>query len=359
MSSEFGKNFKVSVFGESHGKAIGVVISGLPAGVELDMDELQQFMDRRRPGSSGLTTQRKEADSPVFLSGVSGTTTNGFPICAIIENTDTRSKDYSELWDKPRPSHADFTARSRFGDGVDMRGSGHFSGRLTAPLCIAGGIAKQFLATKGIFVGTHLYSVGSICDSSFPLHPSNELFSQITCKAIPVISDAAGMQMSQLISQASKNLDSVGGVIECAAIGLPAGLGNPMFDGIENRLSMAIFGIPAIKGLEFGSGFAGSQKYGSENNDPFIIEHGSVSTSKNDSGGILGGITTGMPIVLRAAVKPTSSISRPQQTVSLSKMEPAELTVHGRHDPCIALRAVPVIEAVTASVILDFVLEEK
>ncbi len=359
MSSEFGKNFKVSVFGESHGKAIGVVISGLPAGIELDMDELQQFMDRRRPGSSDLTTRRKEADTPVFLAGINGTTTNGFPICAIIENTDTRSKDYSELWDKPRPSHADFTARARFGDSVDMRGSGHFSGRLTAPLCIAGGIAKQFLSTKGIYVGAHLYSVGSICDFSFPLHPSNELFRQIAGKSIPVISDAAGIQMSQLISQASKDLDSVGGVIECAAIGLPPGLGNPMFDGIENRLASAIFGIPAIKGLEFGSGFAGSQKRGSENNDPFIIECGNVSASKNDSGGILGGITTGMPIVLRAAVKPTASISRTQQTVSLSRMEPAELTVHGRHDPCIALRAVPVIEAVTASVILDFILEEK
>ena len=359
MSSEFGRTFKVSVFGESHGQAIGVVMDGLPAGLRLDMDQLQSFMDRRRPGSSSLTTRRNEPDIPRFVSGVTNGMTNGFPICAIIENSDTRSKDYSDLWDKPRPSHADLTARLRYGDSVDMRGSGHFSGRLTAPLCIAGGVAKQVLSQSNIFVGAHLLSVGNVEDSPFPLHPDMNLFEKIANSDMPVIDDEKGALMANEISMARDSLDSVGGVIECAAIGLPSGIGNPMFDGIENRLALAIFGVPAVKGLEFGSGFSSAHRHGSENNDPFIIEDGRITASKNDGGGILGGITTGMPILLRAAIKPTASIGRPQQTVSISNMEPAQLIVKGRHDPCIALRAVPVIEAVTASVILDYILEDK
>lgn len=358
MSSEFGRTFRVSVFGESHGKSIGVVIDGAPAGEAVDMDELSLFMARRRPGSA-LSTKRSEPDVPVFLSGVTDGVTNGFPICAVIENTDTRSKDYSQLWDTPRPSHADFTARMRYGDSVDMRGGGHFSGRLTAPLCVAGGIARQILSRRGIFIGAHLSSVAGIDDTPFPLHPTRELFDELVKKPVPAINNVSAQLMAQAISSAAESLDSVGGVIECAVTGLDAGIGNPMFDGVENRLASAVFGVPGVKGLEFGSGFAGSGRHGSENNDPFIIENGRVSCSKNDSGGILGGITTGMPVVFRAAMKPTASISRPQETVSLSAMEPAELTIKGRHDPCIALRAVPVIEAVTASVILDFILEGK
>ena len=358
MSSEFGRTFKVSIFGESHGNSIGVVIDGVPAGEALDMGELAQFMARRRPGSV-LSTKRSEPDVPVFLSGVTDGVTNGFPICAVIENTDTRSKDYSQLWDKPRPSHADFTARMRYGDSVDMRGGGHFSGRLTAPLCVAGGIARQILSRRGIFIGAHLSSVAGIDDTPFPLHPTRELFDELVKKPVPAINNVSAQLMAQAISSAAESLDSVGGVIECAVTGLDAGIGNPMFDGVENRLASAVFGVPGVKGLEFGSGFAGSGRRGSENNDPFIIADGRVSCSKNDSGGILGGITTGMPVVFRAAMKPTASISRPQETVSLSAMEPAELTIKGRHDPCIALRAVPVIEAVAASVILDFILEGK
>ncbi len=359
MSSEFGKTLKVTVFGQSHGKAVGVVMDGLPAGLTIDMAALERFMDRRRTGKSPLTTSRREPDVPVFLSGLADNVTCGSPLCAVIGNTDTRSKDYSEFWDRPRPSHADYTARMRYGDSVDMRGSGHFSGRLTAPLCVAGGIAKQALGERGVFVGAHIESVGGERDARFPLLPTRELFESVAEKDFPVIDDAAGERMREVIEDAAGRSDSVGGVIECAVTGLPAGLGSPMFDGVENRLAAALFGVPAVKGLEFGSGFGGSALRGSENNDPFVIEDGAVRTSRNASGGIQGGITNGMPIVLRTAIKPTASIGTSQETVSLSRMEPAELTVRGRHDPCIAVRATPVIEAVTALVILDLILEGK
>ena len=357
MSSEFGNILRVSVFGQSHGKAIGVNIDGLPAGEPIDLEELNAFLDRRKPGKSPLSTARKESDTPVFLSGLENGVTCGFPLCAVIENSDQHSSDYSELADKPRPSHADYTARVKWGGHADMRGGGHFSGRLTAPLCIAGGIAKQILARRGIFVGAHLAAVGTENDAPFPLHPTAELFDAIAAKPFPVVDDGAGDRMQALILEARKNLDSVGGIIECAAIGLPAGLGDPMFGGVENRLAAALFGIPAVKGVEFGLGFGSSRLRGSENNDPFTVENGSVVTASNRAGGILGGITTGMPVTLRTAIKPTPSISRPQQTVSLSAMENTELVIRGRHDPCIAHRAVPVVEAVTATVLLALLLE--
>ena len=357
MSSEFGNILRVSVFGQSHGKAIGVNIDGLPAGEPIDLEELNAFLDRRKPGKSPLSTARKESDTPVFLSGLENGVTCGFPLCAVIENSDQHSSDYSELADKPRPSHADYTARVKWGGHADMRGGGHFSGRLTAPLCIAGGIAKQILARRGIFVGAHLAAVGTENDAPFPLHPTAELFDAIAAKPFPVVDDGAGDRMQALILEARKNLDSVGGIIECAAIGLPAGLGDPMFGGVENRLAAALFGIPAVKGVEFGLGFGSARLHGSENNDPFTVENGSVVTASNRAGGILGGITTGMPVTLRTAIKPTPSISRPQQTVRLSAMENAELVIRGRHDPCIAHRAVPVVEAVTAAVLLDLLLE--
>ncbi len=359
MSSETGHKLKISVFGQSHGRAIGVVIDGLPAGVRIDGEELYAFMSRRKPGTSRLSTQRHEEDRPVFLSGLVDGVTAGSPLCAIIENTDQRSGDYAALADLPRPSHADFTARMRYGESVDMRGSGHFSGRLTAPLCIAGGIAKQLLSKSGIYVGAHLASVAGIADEAFPLWPGRELFENIAAKSLPVIDDTAGEKMAKAIEDARAELDSVGGVIECAAVGLPAGLGSPMFDGIENRLAAALFGVPAVKGVEFGAGFGAAKMRGSRHNDPYIIENGQVRTEKNDAGGIVGGITTGMPIVLRCAMKPTPSISKPQRTVSLSKMEEATLEIKGRHDPCVAVRAVPVIEAVTAFTILDILMEEK
>ena len=357
MSSEFGHILRVSVFGQSHGKAIGVNIDGLPAGEPIDLDALNAFLDRRKPGKSPLSTLRKEADIPVFLSGLENGVTCGAPLCAIIENSDQHSRDYSELADKPRPSHADYTAWVKWGGQADMRGGGHFSGRLTAPLCIAGGIAKQILARRGVYVGAHLASVGTENYSAFPLLPTAALFDEIAAKPFPVLDDRAGERMRNVILDARQNLDSVGGVIECAAIGVPAGLGDPMFDGIENRLASALFGIPAVKGLEFGLGFGSSRLHGSENNDPFAVENGQIVTETNRAGGILGGITTGMPITLRVAVKPTPSISQAQRTVSLSAKEPTELVIKGRHDPCIAHRAVPVVEAFTATVLLDILLE--
>ena len=358
MSSEFGKLLRVGVFGQSHGKAIGVTIHGLPAGEPIDLTELQQFLDRRKPGGrGGLTTARKETDVPEFLSGLENGVTCGFPLCAVIPNSDQHSKDYSELFDKPRPAHADYTARVKWGGHADMRGGGHFSGRLTAPLCVAGGIAKQILARRGIYVGAHLSSVGTEEDARFPLHPTREFFDEIAARDFPVIDEGAGAQMQAAILEAKAELDSIGGTIECAAIGMPVGLGDPMFDGIENRLATAIFGIPGLKGIEFGSGFAGSKMRGSENNDPFEMVDGAVAAKTNNAGGILGGITSGMPIVFRVAMKPTPSIARSQDTVSLSQQENAQLQIHGRHDPCIAHRAVPFVEAGTAIVLLDILLE--
>ncbi len=357
MSSEFGKLLRVSVFGQSHGRAIGVNIDGLPAGEAVDLEALQAFLDRRRPGRDPLSTPRKETDQAIILSGLADGVTCGAPLCAIIENADQHSQDYRELAEKPRPGHADYTAWVKWAGQADMRGGGHFSGRLTAPLCIAGGIARQILARRGIHVGAHLRSVGMAEDLPFPLHPTADLFAQVAAKAFPVLDDQAGAQMQAQILEARQAQDSVGGVIECAAIGLPPGLGDPMFEGLENRLAAALFGIPAVKGVEFGAGFAAARLRGSVNNDPFTVEDGRIVTESNQSGGILGGITTGMPVVLRVAIKPTPSISRPQQTVALSAGEPAELVVKGRHDPCIAHRAVPVVEAVTATVLLDLLLE--
>lgn len=357
MSSEFGHLLKISVFGQSHGTAIGVVVDGLPAGEAVDLTDLQAFLDRRKPGKNPLSTARKEADAPTFLSGLENGMTCGAPLCAVIQNGDQHSGDYAGLTDTPRPGHADYTAGIKWGGHADMRGGGHFSGRLTAPLCIAGGIAKQILARRGVFVGAHLKEVAGIPDAPFPLRPSAELFQEVAAKAFPVLDDGAGERMRAAILAAREDLDSVGGIVECAATGLPAGLGDPMFDGVENRLAAALFGIPAVKGLEFGAGFDAARLRGSENNDPFVLDHGAVAAESNRAGGILGGITTGMPLLLRAAFKPTPSIARPQRTVRLSTMEETDLEIRGRHDPCIAHRAVPVVEAVTAAVLLDLLLE--
>lgn len=357
MSSEFGHLLKISAFGQSHGRAIGAVVDGLPAGEAIDLDELQAFLDRRKPGKNRLSTARKEADAPTFLSGLENGKTCGAPLCAVIENGDQHSGDYAGLTDTPRPGHADYTAAVKWGGQADMRGGGHFSGRLTAPLCIAGGIAKQILARRGIHVGAHLAEVAGIADDPFPLHPTAELFEKLAAKDFPVLSDGAGERMQQAILAAREELDSVGGIVECAAIGLPAGLGDPMFDGVENRLAAALFGIPAVKGVEFGAGFAAARSRGSENNDAFSVQNGAVVTDTNHAGGILGGITNGMPILLRTAMKPTPSIARAQKTVRLSQMEEIPLEIRGRHDPCIAHRAVPVVEAVTAAVLLDLLLE--
>ncbi|MBQ9832788.1 MAG: chorismate synthase [Clostridia bacterium] len=356
MSSEYGKTLKISIFGESHGKAIGVNIDGLPAGESIDLCALYDFMSRRAPGKSALTTHRKEKDQPIFLSGITNGKTNGFPLCAIIENSDTRSGDYSGFENTPRPSHADYTAYLRYGGHADMHGSGHFSGRLTAPLCIAGGIAKQILENRNIFVGAHLYSIGEVCDAPFPLHPTQTLFNDIVKRELAVIDESVIDSMKNAVADAAENLDSVGGIVECAVIGFPEGIGTPMFDGIENRLAHALFGIPAVKGVEFGAGFSAAKSLGSLNNDPFTVQDDRIVTTTNNSGGIVGGISNGMPIIMRTAFKPTPSIMQQQQTVNISALENTTLTIKGRHDPCVVLRAVPVVEAVAATVMLDLLI---
>ncbi|MBR6106674.1 MAG: chorismate synthase [Oscillospiraceae bacterium] len=357
MASVFGERLRVSVFGESHGPGIGTVIEGLPAGEQVDSDTLQRFMERRQGGRNALSTARKEPDIPKVISGMFDGKTTGFPVCLMIENTNTRSGDYSNLLDKPRPSHADYTAFAKWHGHADMRGGGHFSGRLTAPLCAAGGIAKQILERRGIFVGAHLSSIGSVQDEPFPMLPDAVLFDTIAAKPLPVISDARGAEMQQEAAAAREALDSVGGSIECMIVGLPAGLGDPMFDGIESRLAKVLFGIPAVKGVEFGDGFALSQMRGSAANDPFCYdENGNVRTETNRNGGILGGITTGMPVRFRVGIKPTPSIAQKQKTVSFRTHDNTEIEIAGRHDPCIAQRAVPVIEAAAALVALDVLL---
>jgi len=329
----------------------------LPAGEAIDEAELLAFMGRRKP-KGPLSTQRREEDIPIFLSGLANGKTSGSPLCAILENKDARSKDYEALEDIPRPSHADYVAYKKWGGQADMRGGGHFSGRLTAPLCIGGGIAKQILARRGIFIGAHLLSVAGIDDAPFGLHPTQALFSEVAEKHFPTIDDASGERMQHAIKEAAADKDSVGGIIECAAIGIPVGLGSPMFEGIENKLGAAIFGIPAVKGIEFGSGFKSTRQRGSEHNDPIILDgQGNITMEKNDAGGINGGISNGMPINFRVALKPTPSISKPQKSVCLSTKEETELVIHGRHDPCVAHRAVPVVEAVAAMVLLDCLLE--
>ena len=359
MASEFGKQLKISIFGESHGPAIGVVIDGLPAGEALNLSVLQQFLARRAPGQNRMTTARKEPDLPQILSGVLAGKTTGAPLCAVIQNTDTHASDYANLRDIPRPSHADYPAFLHYHGYQDIRGGGHFSGRLTAPLCIAGGICLQILGRRGIFVGSHLASVGPVSDWRFDAASvTPELLSSLCQKSFPVLSEEAGIKMQAEIDDARKALDSVGGTIECAVTGYPAGIGGPMFDGVENRLSAALFGIPAVRGVEFGAGFDAAAMRGSAHNDAYCCREGQIITQTNRHGGILGGISTGMPIVFRVAIKPTPSIAQEQDSVSLSRMEPVKLQIKGRHDPCIAVRALPCVEAAAAAVLLDLLLSE-
>lgn len=358
MSSQFGHQLKLSIFGQSHSAGIGVVIDGLPAGEAIDLDAVAAFMARRAPGRSPASTARREADLPEILSGLVDGHTCGAPLCAVIANTDTRSGDYAAIADKPRPAHADFTAHVKYGGFNDVRGGGHFSGRLTAPLCFAGAVCAQILARRGVTVGAHAATIGTTFDESFdPLTVTADELRSVAAKDFPTISDAAGEAMLLEIAEMKAAGDSLGGVIECFAVGLPIGLGEPMFDGVEGRIAQAIFGIPAVKGLEFGSGFYGSAIPGSENNDPFTMEGDRIVTTSNNHGGILGGITSGMPLVLRAAIKPTPTLMREQNTVSLSARENATLPPKGRHDPCIVPRAVPVIEAAVSCVLLDLWLE--
>ena len=359
MSSQLGNKLRIDIFGESHGDAIGVNVEGLPAGETIDLEALTAFLDRRKPGRNDLSTPRKEADSPQFLSGLKENIITGAPLCAVILNNNTRSKDYKGFDVTPRPGHADYTAAIKWQGSADLRGGGHFSGRLTAPICIAGGIAKQILEKQGIYIGAHIARVGSTKDTPFPLYPTAKLFETIAQKEFPVCDDTQGEAMKAEIRAAKAEEDSVGGMVDCAVIGLPAGLGG-LFGGMESAIAAAVFGIPAVKGVEFGNGFLAAQSRGSQNNDAFCLDdNGNVATETNHCGGILGGITNAMPMVFRAAFKPTPSIGRPQQTVNLQTKEIAELRIEGRHDPCIVHRAVPVVEAVAALVILDTILQER
>ncbi len=353
MSSIYGKNIQISIFGQSHSPAIGVTIHGLPAGQKIDMEQLQNFLSRRAPGNSAFATKRKEADQPEFVSGLVNNTTCGAPLTAIIRNTDTRSSDYEQLKAVPRPSHADFTAHMKYGGFQDVAGGGHFSGRLTAPLCIAGNICMQALEKEGIAVCAHISSIKDIVDTPFNAFsiaaPKDALF--------PVLNEEQKAKMLEQIEQARMHADSVGGTIECAVTGVPIGLGEPMFDGLENRISQIVFGIPADKGIEFGNGFDSTLLYGSQNNDPFILKQDEIITKTNHHGGILGGISSGMPILFKVAIKPTASIGKQQQSVNLFTNEETSLIVKGRHDPCIVPRAVPCVEAAAAIAIFDALLD--
>lgn len=330
MSNSFGKNYSFTIFGQSHAPAIGVCIEGLPSGFEVDMDALAAFMARRAPGGR-YATSRKEPDVPEFISGLVDGKTCGAPITAIIKNTNTRSSDYEYMRHTPRPGHADFTAMAKYGESRDYSGGGQFSGRLTAPLCIAGALAMQAMVKYGVRISSSIVSIGGERDEE---------------------------KMFGLIDKVRAEGDSVGGVIECRIEGLRPGVGEPMFDGIENRIAQAVFAIPAVKGIEFGAGFAAADMKGSSCNDPFVIdENGDIKTEGNNHGGILGGISSGMPIVFRVAIKPTPSIAKAQKSVDMETMKETELNIRGRHDPCIVPRALPCVEAAAAVAIYDLILE--
>ena len=353
MSNTLGDKIKVTVFGQSHSEAIGCVIDGLPAGFTPDLDKAAAFMSRRAPGRGAHTTARREDDVPRVISGLVGGTTCGAPLCAIIENKDVRSSDYTEISRKPRPGHADYTAYLKYGDKYDVRGGGQFSGRMTAPLCFAGALCMQLLESRGIRVAARACEIAGICDSPLDI----ERIFTVANKDFPTIDDEAGKSMLAAIAKAKDAGDSVGGVVECVVAGLPGGVGEPMFGGIENEISRAVFGIPAIKGIEFGAGFAAARMKGSENNDAYRYDSGKVVCETNNAGGILGGISTGMPIVFRCAVKPTPSIALPQKTVDLTAGVNATLEIKGRHDPCIVPRAVPAVEAAAAIAIIKLLID--
>ncbi|MBQ8368803.1 MAG: chorismate synthase [Clostridia bacterium] len=355
--TSYGINLNIRIFGGSHDEEIGVIAEGLPAGIRVDEAGLQAFMARRAPGQSKLTTSRKEPDIPVFTDGLENGVTTGGTLRAVIRNTNQRSSDYKKLAFIPRPSHADYPAMVKSHGHADLRGGGHFSGRLTAPMCIIGGILKQELERRGTFIGAHIASVGAVKDKPFdPVNLSKADFDAIPTD-FPVIDRDAGEKMKEVIDAARMELDSVGGVVEFAAVGLPVGIGEHMFGGMEGRISSVVFGIPAVKGIEFGDGFASASALGSENNDPYTTDGRTITTVTNHCGGILGGMTIGMPLICRAAIKPTPSIGKPQQSVDMDKMENTTLEIGGRHDPCIVQRAVPVFEAALAIAVYDALLD--
>ena len=359
MATTYGKNLKLSIFGGSHHEKIYMTLDGICAGHKIDMDELKALLARRAPGQNKYSTQRKEPDEPIFRCGIDkNNITTGEKIICEIYNTNQNSKDYSSLVDVPRPSHADFAARMKYGDNVDLRGGGHFSGRLTALMCVAGGICLQILKKQNISIASHVYSIEKIRDDKFNTTDPAEQMASLHGKDFPTLSCDAAEQMKEAIEAARLDGDSVGGIVETAIIGLTPGHGEHIFDGVEGRISSFVFGIPAVKGIEFGLGFGSAELRGSENNDEFYTDGKKVFTATNNCGGILGGMTNGMPVIFRAAMKPTPSIAREQNSVSLSKMENVKLQISGRHDPCVVIRAVPVFEAAAAIAIYDILLDK-
>ncbi len=356
MSSIWGRHFTIDIFGESHGPKIGVVINGLEPGTVLDFPQLRAFLDRRRAGSEAWSTKRHEADDFEIVSGYANGFSTGTPLCVLFHNSAQRSSDYDERIN--RPGHADYTGYVRYNGFNDPRGGGHFSGRLTAPLVFAGAVAAQVLAKKGIYAATHIRSIADIEDAAFdPTAISSEQAQGLAAMRFPLIEEAKREAMEAAIKKAASEGDSVGGIVECAVCGLPAGFGSPMFDTVESRLASLLFAVPAVKGISFGSGFGFAQMRGSEANDAYAVKDGKVVTETNHNGGVLGGITNGMPVVFEAAIKPTASISKPQQTVNLKTLEQETVTVKGRHDACIVPRATAVIEAAAYVCMLDLVME--
>lgn len=359
MSSTWGSSLKISLFGESHGLGVGVVLDGLPAGERLDIDAIRAEMERRAPAvEPNAQRKEREADVPEICSGLLQEYTTGAPLCAVIENAASHTVDYERLARLPRPGHADYTGAVRYNGYNDVRGGGHFSGRLTAPLVFAGAVCKQILARRGVTIGGHILSIGNVYDHAFdPMRVYPERLIDMSRKYFALVNPDCEASMRKVIEDAQKDGDSVGGVVEVAAVGVPAGIGTPIFGGIENVLSSIIYGVPAVKGVEFGAGFNVARMRGSECNDPFAIEHDKVVTTSNNSGGILGGISTGMPIIVRAAVKPTPSIPLRQRTVDLREKRDALLSINGRHDPCIVPRALPSVEAAVAIGLADLMKE--
>lgn len=356
MSGVWGNKIKYTIFGESHGPGIGIVMDGLPAGIMLDLEMLGAEMSRRKPGTSNMTTTRQEEDEFEFLSGFFNSFTTGSPLCVLIRNTNQRSGDYEQQRNLLRPGHADYTAYIKSNGYNDYRGGGHFSGRLTAPIVLAGAVAKQLLAPHGITIASHIYSIGTKKDSSFmDIELNDSMIKTLLQSDFPTIDIPAAEAMKEQIAAVKSRGDSIGGVIECAALGLPAGIGAPFFDSLESTISHLVFSIPGVKGIEFGDGFDIAEKTGSEARDEYYVNSNSIVTSTNHNGGILGGLSTGMPLLFRAAFKPTSSIAIEQQTVNIDTMENASINIMGRHDPCIVPRAVPVIEAVTAMAVLELI----
>ncbi|MFR6665866.1 MAG: chorismate synthase [Thomasclavelia spiroformis] len=354
MSSTWKNNIEITIFGESHGKAIGIILGNLPAGIKIDMDEVAREMKRRAPGRNKMSTPRKEADNVEVVSGLYEGITTGAPLCGMIYNCDQHSKDYSLLKEKMRPGHSDYPAFVKYQGFNDVRGGGHFSGRITAPIVFAGAIAKQILAKQGIHVGAHILSIKDIYDEYFDMRLSNETLNYLSEQQYPVLNKDIYDQFVKTIDEARMNQDSVGGKIECAIIGLKAGLGDPFFDSIESHLSSLLFSIPAVKSVAFGNDRI-SEMFGSEANDCYYYDKDVIKTKTNNNGGIIGGISNGMPIVFNVGIKPTPSISKIQETVDIKHHQNTTLEIHGRHDPCMVFRATVVVEAMAALTILDLV----